>query len=149
MIRKLLVAAILLLPAFQQSEPTVRIGLGQNAATVTVRSTAEFRVQGQPTRTARFSPVLAWEGALRDSYLARPTTLCCGSTRRHRYLVFPIARNPHSPANDALQFNSGRIAVSRVFGNTRIRYRVNGFARGPLLGCAQRVSPTTLVNWKR
>ena len=50
---------LLLLPALQQAEPTVRIGIGQNAATVTVRSSEEFRVQGQPTRTARFTPVLA------------------------------------------------------------------------------------------
>jgi peptidoglycan hydrolase-like amidase len=45
--------------AIQQQEPVVRIGLDQNASTVTVRSSAEFRVQEQPARSARFSVVLS------------------------------------------------------------------------------------------
>ncbi|HET9943792.1 MAG TPA: hypothetical protein VFR05_10640, partial [Terriglobia bacterium] len=72
MIWKLLVGAtLLLLPALQQSEPNVRIGLGQNAATVTVRSSDEFRIQGQATRSARFSAVLALGEAAEGTVLNR------------------------------------------------------------------------------
>src|SRR5262245_39290891 len=72
MIWKLLVAAtLLLLPAVQQSEPTVRIGVGQASATVTVRSTEEFRIQGQATRMARFSSVLALAEAAEGTVLTR------------------------------------------------------------------------------
>jgi stage II sporulation protein D len=64
----LLVAALLLtvpqapsLPetAARASEPTVRIGLDQNAARLTVRSTVAFEVAGLTTRSAIFSNVLA------------------------------------------------------------------------------------------
>ena len=58
MIRKILLAAILVLPVLQQSEPTVRIGLDQNAAALTIRSSEQFQIQGQTARTAKFSTVL-------------------------------------------------------------------------------------------
>src|SRR5262245_46786559 len=67
MMRKLLVGVLLILGALipwvasSQTEPTVRIGLDQNATTVTVRSTSAFRIQQQSTRTAKFSTVLAIE----------------------------------------------------------------------------------------
>jgi stage II sporulation protein D len=58
-----LLIALLLLPvlATQQPsvEPSVRIGLTQNAASVTVRSTEPFTVEGRATRTATFALVLA------------------------------------------------------------------------------------------
>ena len=40
-------------------EPTVRIGLTQNAPSVTVRSTAAFTVEGRTTRSATVASVLA------------------------------------------------------------------------------------------
>jgi len=55
------VALLVLLPPPQATEPTVRIGLDQNAARVTVRSTVAFNVEGHLTRSAIFSnaPVVA------------------------------------------------------------------------------------------
>jgi stage II sporulation protein D len=50
-------------PAFQSPEPVVRIGLDQNAARVTVRSTVAFEVEGRATRSAIFSNVLALPAA--------------------------------------------------------------------------------------
>jgi stage II sporulation protein D len=41
------------------SEPTVRIGLNQNAATVTIRSSSAFTVQQRTTRSATFASALA------------------------------------------------------------------------------------------
>lgn len=52
---------LLLLPSAQQLpvEPIVRIGLTQNAATVTIRSAQTFTVAGRSTRAATFAAVLA------------------------------------------------------------------------------------------
>ena len=60
--RQILAAVLLLLlPVAQQSpvEPTVRIGLTQNATTVTVRSAETLTVAGRTTRAATFASVLA------------------------------------------------------------------------------------------
>ncbi|MEO8257526.1 MAG: SpoIID/LytB domain-containing protein [Acidobacteriota bacterium] len=59
--RKLLIAVLLLLitDARAQNEPMVRIGLNQNAATVTIRSAAAFSVQQQRTRSATITAVLS------------------------------------------------------------------------------------------
>jgi stage II sporulation protein D len=55
-----MVALLLLIPSAQAPhEPTVRIGLNQNAPTVTVRSAVAFRVEQHTTRSATFAPVLA------------------------------------------------------------------------------------------
>jgi stage II sporulation protein D len=54
-------ALLLLLFAAQPSpsEPTVRIGLNQNAATVTIRSANTFTVEQRTTRSATFASILA------------------------------------------------------------------------------------------
>ena len=60
--RQLILGALLLfLTAAQQppAEPTVRIGLTQNAATVTIRSATPFTIQQKSTKSAAFSSVLA------------------------------------------------------------------------------------------
>jgi stage II sporulation protein D len=59
MLRALVLAAVLLVPAQQLSEPLVRIGLDTNASSVTIGAEEAFTVQGQRARTARFSMVLA------------------------------------------------------------------------------------------
>jgi stage II sporulation protein D len=128
---KLLVAAtLLLLPALQQAEPTVRIGLGQNSATVSVRSSEEFRIQGQATRTARFSSILALgeasEGTVlnREQLRYRMAIELDGS----RYVVVPMTNRiriqPSSPTA-RLQVNdrSYRGALE-VFGNARNTFTV-------------------------
>lgn len=60
--RSLLISiSLLLFPTTQQptAGPTVRIGLDQNAATVTVRSAEPFSVSGRTTRSATVASVLA------------------------------------------------------------------------------------------
>jgi stage II sporulation protein D len=56
---------LLLVAAAPQSpvEPAVRIGLTQNAGTVTIRSTGTFTVEQRATRAATFAPVLALDPA--------------------------------------------------------------------------------------
>jgi peptidoglycan hydrolase-like amidase len=71
------VALLLLMPgARAQIEPTVRIGLDQNASTVTIRSANPFSVQQHRTRSATFTTALALDsgattGTLKKSTLQR------------------------------------------------------------------------------
>src|SRR5438046_1579127 len=62
---KFIIAALLLIiPGAQaQNEPTVRIGLNQNAAAVSLRAANPFTIQQNRTRTAKFSMVLALDPA--------------------------------------------------------------------------------------
>ncbi|PYS18261.1 MAG: hypothetical protein DMG11_33720 [Acidobacteria bacterium] len=46
-------------PVRSQTVPVVRIGLNQNASTITLRSATAFTVQQTRTRTAKFTPALA------------------------------------------------------------------------------------------
>ena len=63
--RQCLLAGLLLLisAAQPQTEPTVRIGLNQNAAAVTVRSAMAFTVEQRSTRAATFTTALALDPA--------------------------------------------------------------------------------------
>jgi len=68
--RKRVVLALLLTvgafyerPVRSQAVPTVRIGLTQNAATVSLRAANAFTIQQNRTRTAKFTPVLALDPA--------------------------------------------------------------------------------------
>src|SRR6267142_6400127 len=77
--RKFLIAALLLVVAecglkpattfweiFGQSVPAVRVGLNQNASSVTLRSNTAFTVQQTRTRSAKFTPALAVDPAITD-----------------------------------------------------------------------------------
>src|SRR5436190_12452922 len=63
--RKLLAGVLLIVAGFiprgasSQTEPMVRIGLNQNATSVTLRSSGSFKVQQQNTRSAKFTAVLS------------------------------------------------------------------------------------------
>jgi stage II sporulation protein D len=84
MMRKLLVAALFLTvgalyerpgrsqtaPTIQ-AEPTIRIGLNQNASTINIRSSAAFTVQENRTRTAKMTRVLALDSANINRVLSR------------------------------------------------------------------------------
>lgn len=67
--RPFLLTALLLTAAAAQppGEPIVRIGLNQNAATVTIRSARPFTVQQRTTRSATFASVLAVDPAASGS----------------------------------------------------------------------------------
>ena len=63
--RQLLLAVLLILGTSLQtgSEPIVRIGLNQNAASVTIRSAGDFTVEQRTTRSATFATTLAIDPA--------------------------------------------------------------------------------------
>jgi peptidoglycan hydrolase-like amidase len=122
--RQLLVAAIVLLTAAAQpqTEPIVRIGLNQNASTVTIRSAAGFIVNGQSTRAATFATALALDpaqsGSLKkDDLQYRITVQLDGGTT----LVLPAAgRVRIEPAGAPLEIESRAYrGTLEVFGNTR------------------------------
>jgi peptidoglycan hydrolase-like amidase len=59
----LLVGALYQSPVRSQTAPTVRIGLTQNAATVSLRAATPFTIQQNRTRTAKFTMVLSIDPA--------------------------------------------------------------------------------------
>src|SRR2546428_9545255 len=58
-------------PGGSQPAPTVRIGLTQNAPTVSIRSAQPFTVQQNQTRTAKFTMVVALDPAAANRVLTR------------------------------------------------------------------------------
>lgn len=122
--RQLLLAASLLLIGATQptSEPTVRIGLNQNAATVTIRSATAFNVEQHATRSATFTSVLAVDpaasGALKTSdLLYRITAVLDGDV----VLVFPAGMHVRiAPPGSLLEIDTRAYRGSLdVFGNSR------------------------------
>src|SRR5438876_10822992 len=78
MMRKRIAVALLLItgalyerPGGSQTAPTVRIGLTQNASTVSIRSAQPFTVQQNQTRTAKFTLVVALDPAAANRVLTR------------------------------------------------------------------------------
>jgi peptidoglycan hydrolase-like amidase len=78
MMRKRIAVALLLIigalyerPGRSQTAPTVRIGLTQNASTVSIRSAQPFTVQQNQTRTAKFTMVVALDPAAANRVLTR------------------------------------------------------------------------------
>ena len=122
--RSILLAVLLLLLNAQQPppEPIVRIGLTQNAATVTVQSAEPFTVAERTTKTATFSSVVAVDpnatGVVPAADLQHRVTvrLDDGST-----LVLPAAARVRiEPTASPLQIDTRAYrGVLEIFGNTR------------------------------
>jgi stage II sporulation protein D len=122
--RQILLAALLLLSGAPQPalEPIVRIGLTQNAATVTIRSASDFTVDQRTTRSATFAAVLAVDsasaGALKKADLQyRMTVHLDGDV----VLVLPAgARVRIEPPAAPLEIDTRAYrGALEVFGNTR------------------------------
>ena len=123
--RSLILALFLLLfpPAQQPSvEPTVRIGLTQNAASVTVRSSEPFAVQGRSTRSATVASVLAVDPAASGAVAAtdvqyRVTVTLDGGAM----IVMPAgARLRIEPPAAPLEIDTRAYrGALEIFGNTR------------------------------
>ncbi len=120
----LLVALLVLVPGAQaQNEPTVRIGLDQNASTVTLRSVNPFRIQQYTTRSATFTTALALgsdttTGAVKKSDLQRRMIVALEGDVL--LVVSPGAKVRIEPPGSSIQIESRayRGAVE-VFSNAR------------------------------
>src|SRR5437763_15482727 len=66
-----MVAALSQNTARSQTVPRVRIGLTQNAATVSVRSSDDFTIQQNRTRTAKFSMILSVDSSVSNRTLTK------------------------------------------------------------------------------
>jgi peptidoglycan hydrolase-like amidase len=128
-IARVFFAALLLLPALQQPEPQVRIGLDGNATAVTIRSTEAFRVQGQSARTARFSTILTLGEAANNAVVAKRDVRYRMAVELDgdRYLIAPmdtrIRIQPPPAARLQVDDRSYR-GIVEVFGNARNTFTV-------------------------
>ncbi|HYT73166.1 MAG TPA: SpoIID/LytB domain-containing protein [Vicinamibacterales bacterium] len=123
--RVFLIAALLLLSAVAQTptEPTVRIGLTQNAVSITVRSASDFTIEQHRTRSAIFDSALAVDAAapatpLKKSDLQYRLTVALDGDAM---LVLPFdARVRIEPTNAPLEIDDRAYrGTVEVFGNTR------------------------------
>jgi peptidoglycan hydrolase-like amidase len=127
--RFIFVALLLVISRAQaQNEPTVRIGLTQSAATVSLRAASPFSIQQNRTRTAKFTMVLALDpaaaGALNKADL------------QYRILVeldggklIVLARNGrvriNMPGDDPVEFDNRTYrGTIEVFANVRNTFTV-------------------------
>ncbi len=122
-------AAFLISTAAVQSDPSIRIGLSQNAGSVTVRSGEPFTVQQQSTRSAKFTAVLAID----DSALSR--VLGRDDLRYRMVIELDGARFIALPLNTRVRLSaaaSSRLQVEdrtyrgslEVFGNARNTFTI-------------------------
>ena len=128
MMRSIFVGVLLLaISAVQgaETEPVVRIGLDQNASSVTIRSAAPFNVEQTSTRTAKFTPILALD-TTRNSRTLRKDDLryrMIVELDGGRLLVRPMAskiRISPGKGGDFLQIESRSYrGAIEVFGNGR------------------------------
>jgi stage II sporulation protein D len=123
----LIAGAFIARPVRSQSVPTVRIGLSQNAQTVTLRSSDAFNIGQNRTRSAKFTMVLALDpsaqGTLAASDLRYRTVV---EVDGGRLVVLPAnARTTIEPSAAPFEFDNrtyrGRI---EVFANARNTFTV-------------------------
>ena len=120
----LLALALLLTAAPQPStEPIVRIGLSQNATTVTVRSEAAFTVNQHPTRSATFTSVLALDPAAAGQTLRKSDLQYRLSVELDGDTVMVMPAGAHvriEPAGAPLEIDTRAYrGLIEVFGNGR------------------------------
>ena len=134
--RKRIAVALLLLagafydrPARSQTVPAVRIGLSQNATTVSVRSANPFTIQQNPTRTAKFSMILAVDPAIANRLLTRTDLQyrAIAEIDGGKIVVLPrsakVRIEPAGGAPIEVENRSYRGAIE-VFGNSRNTFTV-------------------------
>jgi len=110
----------------EQAEPTVRIGLNQNAATVTIRSSQAFTVESNRTRMAKFTPIVSVDPAAKtvtkDDLQYRMLVELDGG----KMLALPISSKVRlEPAGAWMDFdNRSYRGILEVFGNARNTFTV-------------------------
>jgi peptidoglycan hydrolase-like amidase len=123
----LILGALFERPVRSQTAPTVRIGLTQNAATVTIRAAAAFTIQQVRTRSAKFTMALSVDpaaaGALTTASVQYRTLV---EVDGGRLFVLPRAtRTPIETGGAPIEFDNrtyrGKI---EVFGNSRNTFTV-------------------------
>ncbi len=132
--RKLLVGFLLVVAGFSprsassQTEPIVRIGLSQNAATVTLSSNSPFRIQQNSTRSAKFTAVLALDRSTGNRVIRRADLQYRMAVEldQGRLVVLPMSTKvtidaPATPIETEGKSYRGKF---EVFGNSRNTFTV-------------------------
>jgi stage II sporulation protein D len=127
--RTLLPALLLLIAGAQApNELVVRIGLSQNASTVTLRSDKEFTVQKTRTRTATFTLILSVDAGAANRALSRADLRyrVLVELDGGRLLVLPTTTKVRiEPAGAAIDLDNRRYRGSiTVFANSRDTFTV-------------------------
>jgi stage II sporulation protein D len=123
--RQLLLAALLLLipSARAQPEPIVRIGLNQNASTVTIRSAAAFSVDRHSTRSATFTTVLALDAGAASGLLKKSDLRYRMAVELDGDVLLAVPLDTHlriEPSGAPFEIeNRAYRGALEVFGNTR------------------------------
>jgi peptidoglycan hydrolase-like amidase len=127
--RAVMLATLLVSFVSVQSEPTIRIGLSQNAGTITVRSTEAFSIQQQSTRSAKFTSVLAIDDSVLSQVLSKNELRyrMVVELDGGRYIALPL--NTHirvpPPAAARLQVDDRSYrGTLEIFGNTRNTFTI-------------------------
>ncbi len=115
------------LPPSQNNDPIVRIGLNQSAASVTIKSAQPFQIDQNPTRSAKFSSVLALDPAAggvirKESLQYRMLIELDGG----KVLVQPLNNKIRiDSAGGRLEFdNRSYRGILEIFGNARNTFTV-------------------------
>jgi len=112
-----------------QTEPVIRIGLSQNAGTITIRSSEAFTIQNLSTRSAKFTTTLAIDDSALSRVLGREDLRYRMMVELDgcRFMALPL--NTHvrvpPPTNARLQVEDRSYRGSiEVFGNSRNTFTV-------------------------
>jgi peptidoglycan hydrolase-like amidase len=127
--RKFIIAVLLLVSGAQaQNEPVVRIGLNQNASTVTLRSANAFTIQQNRTRSAKFTMILSVDSTPASRALTRADLQYRALLELDggRILVLPKATKIRvEPAGAVIEIeNRSYRGAIEVFGNSRNTFTV-------------------------
>ena len=123
------VAALYGPPARSQTIPKIRIGLTQNAATVSVRSADDFTIQQNRTRTAKFSMILSVDSTVSNRTLTRNDLQYRALVEIDggKILVLPKTERirVEPKGNSPIEVDSRRYrGAIEVFGNSRSSFTV-------------------------
>jgi peptidoglycan hydrolase-like amidase len=123
----LILGALYQLPVRSQTPPVVRIGLTQNASTVTIRAASAFTIQQNRTRSAKFTMVLAVDPAVTG-------TVTSASLQYRTLLEMDGGKLIVMPKNAKTQIEAGNIPLEfdnrtyrgkiEVYGNSRNTFTV-------------------------
>jgi stage II sporulation protein D len=132
--RKLLAGLLFIVAGFipraasSQTEPIVRIGLTQNATSITLRSSAPFKIQQQNTRSAKFTIVLSIEPSVLNRVVRKDDLRyrMVAELDNASLVILPLSEKVRIEASATPIELEGKTyrGVLEVFGNSRNTFTV-------------------------
>src|SRR5262245_20946789 len=132
--RKLLAGLLFIVAGFipraasSQTEPIVRIGLNQNATSITLRSSAPFKIQQNNTRSAKFTVALSVDPSVLNRVVKKEDLRyrMVAELDNSNLVILPLSDKVRIEAPSAPIEFEGRTyrGVIEVFGNSRNTFTV-------------------------